>query len=314
MKSVKNMKKGYVLMLVTIIIWGMDNVLIKSLLNNEIPAMLLIYLRFVFSTVITTIILKIKKESYSKDITNSDYKKIVVAMATTLSLFYILQVNGLSMTKAVISEFVGTTMTTLSTIVILSIFIKSERRQMLNKFTILALIIAVIGTFFTALGDISFGFDYGVLLIIFADIFWGLYTMLYMKIDNNISALRVNRDLGIIAIVVYTVMILVTNQFVSIFNLGIFNIIKIGLISTIIDVGTVLTYYVAIRIISGVKCSILSLASPIISFTLSYFYLGERIVFMQFIGCILLFASSILLVLRDLKRNKQVLEVNNGNL
>lgn len=314
MKSVKNMKKGYVLMLVTIIIWGMDNVLIKSLLNNEIPAMLLIYLRFVFSTVITTIILKIKKESYSKDITNSDYKKIVAAMATTLSLFYILQVNGLSMTKAVISEFVGTTMTTLSTIVILSIFIKSERRQMLNKFTILALIIAVIGTFFTALGDISFGFDYGVLLIIFADIFWGLYTMLYMKIDNNISALRVNRDLGIIAIVVYTVMILVTNQFVSIFNLGIFNIIKIGLISTIIDVGTVLTYYVAIRIISGVKCSILSLASPIISFTLSYFYLGERIVFMQFIGCILLFASSILLVLRDLKRNKQVLEVNNGNL
>lgn len=314
MKSVKNMKKGYVLMLVTIIIWGMDNVLIKSLLNNEIPAMLLIYLRFVFSTVITTIILKIKKESYSKDITNSDYKKIVVAMATTLSLFYILQVNGLSMTKAVISEFVGTTMTTLSTIVILSIFIKSERRQMLNKFTILALIIAVIGTFFTALGDISFGFDYGVLLIIFADIFWGLYTMLYMKIDNNISALRVNRDLGIIAIVVYTVMILVTNQFVSIFNLGIFNIIKIGLISTIIDVGTVLTYYVAIRIISGVKCSILSLASPIISFTLSYFYLGEKIVFMQFIGCILLFASSILLVLRDLKRNKQVLEVNNGNL
>lgn len=314
MKSVKNMKKGYVLMLVTIIIWGMDNVLIKSLLNNEIPAMLLIYLRFVFSTVITTIILKIKKESYSKDITNSYYKKMVVAMATTLSLFYILQVNGLSMTKAVISEFVGTTMTTLSTIVILSIFIKSERRQMLNKFTILALIIAVIGTFFTALGDISFGFDYGVLLIIFADIFWGLYTMLYMKIDNNISALRVNRDLGIIAIVIYTVMILVTNQFVSIFNLGIFNIIKIGLISTIIDVGTVLTYYVAIRIISGVKCSILSLASPIISFTLSYFYLGERIVFMQFIGCILLFASSILLVLRDLKRNKQVLEVNNGNL
>lgn len=313
MKSEKSIKKGYILMLITVIIWGMDNVLMKSLLNAEIPVMILIYLRFIFASLVITIILKIKKENCSKDIINLNYKKTIIAMATALSLFYILQINGLSMTKAVISEFIGTTMTTIFTIIILSIFIKGERKQILNKFTILALVLAIIGTFLTALGDLSFSFDNGVLLIIFADIFWGLYTMLYMKVNKNISALRVNRDLGIIAIIIYTIILLVTNQFMQIFSLGILNIIKIGLVSIIIDVGTIVTYYVAIRIISGVKCSILSLASPIISFTLSYFYLGERIVLMQFIGCILLFISSILLVLKDLKGNKQVLEVTNGD-
>lgn len=301
----KNIKKGYLLMLLTVVIWGMDNVLIKSLLNESISPVLLIYLRFIFAELVVSIVLKIKKETYSKEIINSKYKKLIFAMAVLISLFYIIQVNGLNLTKAVLSEFVGTTMTTISTIVILAIFIKNERKQILNKITLIALIIAILGTFFTALGDISFGLDFGIVLIIIADIFWGLYTMTYMKIDEKVSALRVNRDLGIIAIIIYTVILLITNQFTGLFSLGLENILKIAVISTIIDVGTIMTYYVAIRIISGVKCSILSLASPIISFTLSYFYLGERIVLMQFVGCVLLFVSSMLLVLKDIVRDKQ---------
>lgn len=129
--------------------------------------------------------------------------------------------------------------------------------------------------------------------------------MTYMKINQKISAMRANRDLGIVAIIIYTVILLLTKQYSELFNLGVTNILKIEVISVVIDVGTIITYYVAMRIISGVKCSILSLASPIISFTLSYFYLGERIVLMQFGGCMLLFVASILLVVKDLVENKR---------
>ena len=306
MTNNKEIKKGYILMLITVIIWGLDNVLIKNLLNNAIPSNILTYIRFIFTTTIVGIILKIKKENYNKEIINTNYKSTVIIMAILLSLFYLLQVNGINMTKAVISEFIGGTMTTISTIVILAIFIKSERKQILNKYTLIALIIAIIGTFFTALGDISFGLDFGVVLIIIADIFWGLYMMTYMKIDTKISAMRVNRDLGIISILIYTVILLVTKQFGEIFNLGIINILKIAFASVLIDVGTIITYYVAIRIISGVKCSILTLASPIISFTLSYLWLGERIALMQYVGCILLFTSSILLVIKDISNNSKI--------
>ena len=315
MEKNKNIKKGYLLILITVIIWGMDNVLLKSLLNEQIPSTLLIYLRFIFATLVVSIILKIKKESYNKEIINPKYKRLIIIMACTLSIFYFLQVNGLNITKAVLSEFIGTTMTTISTIVILSIFIKSERKQILNKYTLLALIISITGTFFTTLGDLNFGLDFGVILIIIADIFWGFYTMTYLKIDEKISAMRVNRDLGIVAIVIYTVILLITNQFGEIFNIGIVNIFKILVFSVLMDVGTIVTYYVAIRIISGVKCSIITLACPIISFTLSYFWLGERITFMQFGGCVLLFISSILLVVKDYREskieNKKVLEEEN---
>lgn len=78
LKENKNIKKGYILMLITVIIWGMDNVLVKSLINNEIQTVLLIYLRFIFATITVGIILKIKKEKYDKETINPKYKKLIM--------------------------------------------------------------------------------------------------------------------------------------------------------------------------------------------------------------------------------------------
>ena len=78
LKENKNIKKGYILMLITVIIWEMDNVLVKSLLNNEIQTVLLIYLRFIFATITVGIILKIKKEKYDKETINPKYKKLIM--------------------------------------------------------------------------------------------------------------------------------------------------------------------------------------------------------------------------------------------
>lgn len=298
----KELKKGYVLMLLTVIIWGADNVLQKSLLNLEILPMALTYLRLIFATISVQIILLIKKEKYSKEIIDKNYKKQITTMGILLSIFYMLSLNGLKLTKAVLSEFVGTVITTMSTIIILAIFIKEERKELKNKYTIIALLIAIIGTLMTALGDIRIGFDLGIALVIIADIIWGFYIMVYNKIDDNISAIRINRDLGIVAIIIYTIILLATKEFFAIFQMGVLNIFKILIVTLFVDVGTILTYYVAIRIITGIKASILSLLSPIIAFALSYIWLGERIVFIQLIGCFVLFLSSVILVIKDAKQ------------
>ena len=128
--------------------------------------------------------------------------------------------------------------------------------------------------------------------------------MNYMKINDKISVTRVGRDLGLLSIFIYTIVLLVNGQFSILFNMDISNIFKIFITSFIVDVGTVLTYYAAIRLISGVKCSILSLLSPIISFTLAYLWLGERITTIQFVGCLFLFSASIILVIKEYKENK----------
>ena len=71
MTNQREIKKGYILMLITVIIWGLDNVLIKNILNNDNPSNILTYLRFIFTTTIVSIILKIKKEIYNKEIINT---------------------------------------------------------------------------------------------------------------------------------------------------------------------------------------------------------------------------------------------------
>ena len=87
MTNQREIKKGYILMLITVIIWGLDNVLIKNILNNDIPSNILTYLRFIFTTTIVSIILKIKKENYNKEIINTKYKNTILIMAILLSLF-----------------------------------------------------------------------------------------------------------------------------------------------------------------------------------------------------------------------------------
>ena len=105
-----------------------------------------------------------------------------------------------------------------------------------------------------------------------------------------------------------TLFLISTKEFSQLFSLNIMIIIKVALVAILIDIGTILTYYVAIRIISGVKCSILSLLSPIIAFTLSFLWLKERITLMQLSGCILLFASSLVLIV------KEYIETKNNNI
>lgn len=127
---------------------------------------------------------------------------------------------------------------------------------------------------------------------------------IYKKINHDISVVRINRDLDYIALAIYTAFLICTKEFIALFTLDISIVIKVALVAIIIDVGTILTYYVAIRIISGVKCSILSLLSPIIAFILSYLWLKERINLMQLSGCILLFVSSLVLLIKEYRESK----------
>lgn len=300
-----NKKLGYVLMLMTVIIWGLDNVLVKSLLTGISPN-LLTYIRLLTTTLAVTILTALEKREYSKGTFNKKYLILIIGMGISLVVYYILSINGLNLTKAIISEFLSTSLTTIFTILIMSIFIKEERQEFFNKYVIVALVVSLIGTYFTTVGDSNINIDFGAILIIISCIFWGIYMTIYKKINNGISVVRINRDLDYIALAIYTLFLVLTKEFNELFTLDIGIVIKVALVAIIIDVGTILTYYRAIRIISGVKCSILSLLSPIIAFTLSYLWLKERINLTQLGGCILLFASSLVLLMKEYRESKSI--------
>lgn len=298
-----NKKLGYVLMLITVVIWGLDNVLVKSLLTDISPN-LLTYIRLLTTALAVTILTRLQKREYSKGTFDKKYLILIFGMGISLVIYYILSINGLNLTKAVISEFLSTSLTTIFTILIMSIFIKEERQEFFNKYVIIALIVSLIGTYFTTVGDSNINIDFGAILIIVSCIFWGIYMTIYKKINDKISVVRINRDLDYIALAIYTLFLISTRELSGLFSLDISIIGKVALVAILIDVGTILTYYVAIRIISGVKCSILSLLSPIIAFTLSYLWLKERINLIQFSGCVLLFASSLVLLMKEYRESK----------
>ena len=299
-----NKKLGYILMFITVIIWGLDNVLVKSLLTDISPN-LLTYIRLLTTTFGVTILTSIGKRKYIKGTFDKKYLILIFGMGISLVIYYLLSINGLNLTKAVISEFLSTSLTTVFTILIMSIFIKEERQEFFDKYVIIALIVSLIGTYLTTVGDNNINIDFGAILIIISCVFWGMYMTMYKKINDSISVVRVSRDLDFVALSIYTLFLLLTQEFNQLFALDIMIIIKVSLVAILIDIGTILTYYVAIRIISGVKCSILSLLSPIIAFTLSFLWLKERITLMQLGGCILLFASSLVLIIKEYMEAKK---------
>ena len=61
----KNIKIGYILMLITVVIWGLDNVLVKSLLADISPN-LLTYIRLLTTALAMTILTGLEKKEYTK--------------------------------------------------------------------------------------------------------------------------------------------------------------------------------------------------------------------------------------------------------
>lgn len=300
-----NKKIGYVLAFMTVIIWGLENVLLKVLLSDVSPNVLT-YVRLLTLTVVMTVLTSFHKKEASKECFDKKYLFSVIGMGVFLVGYYIFSMNGLNLTKAVISEFLGVSLNTLFTIIILAIFIREERKEFFNKYVILALVISLVGTYFTAGFGMEASIDIGAILVIISSLCWGIYMTFYRSIDKAVSVVRINRDLDYIALLIYTVIMIISNEFMSLFTLDLGILLKMVLVAVFVDVGTILTYYVAIRIISGVKCSILSLLSPIIAFFLSYLWLGERISVLQLVGCILLFASSLVLIIKEYVENKKL--------
>ena len=116
-----NKKIGYILAFITVIIWGLENVLLKVLLSYVSPN-ILTYVRLLTLIVVMTVLTSFQKKNVNKVLFDKKYWLSVIGMGIFLVGYYIFSMNGLNLTKAVISEFLGVSLNTLFTIIILAIF------------------------------------------------------------------------------------------------------------------------------------------------------------------------------------------------
>jgi len=307
----KELKIGYICIIITTIIWGLDNVLFKDILNYISPN-ISSFIRFTTVIIVNSLILLISRKKTDKSLINKEYKKNNIFMGIFMLIGYLFIFTGLSMSKATLVEFINSGLGSLITIIILAIFIDKEKNIAKNKYVVSALIIAVIGTFFTSNINnniLNFTFDLGVLYVLIGTISFAIYTMLISKADHRISVFRINRDFTIVAFILISLICIFTNEFRLLFQINKFILLKTILISIFVDVISIACYYKAIRIISGVKANIFILLCPIITAFVSYFYLRETINSLQLLGCSLLFMSGIIIFVKDYideKKDKEI--------
>ena len=299
----KSMLAGYTLIFITIIIWGIDNVLFKTVLD-DLSTMGLTFIRFLtVSIAMTPVILLSRKKEINK---NKIYKKQVITMGILLATYYPLLIYALSISKATIIEFTNSGVGGIIVALILASFIPKERKIFKNKYVIAALIIAFIGTMLTSnvIGN-EVAIDIGVFLVLIASVFWGFYLMTYEKINTKIPVAHILRDSSVIALIITTTLLLLSGELEGLLNVSPNILAKASLISLLVDATSVFTFYQAVRIVSGIKVNIMTQICPLIAFTVAYIFLGERITSMQLIGCTMLLMAAALIVVKDFTNKKK---------
>lgn len=308
----KELKMGYIFIVITVIIWGLDNVLFKDILNYISPN-ISSFMRFATCFIVNSLILILSKKKVDKSLINKEYIKNALYMGLCLIVMYLFVFNGLSITKATLVEFVNSGLGSLVAILVLSLFITKEKNIAKDKYFITALLVALLGTFFTSNINnsiLNLKLDLGILYVFIGSIGFAFYTMIISKTNNEISVFRINRDISAVALVIMTVICIFTNEFKQLFQIDMLIVIKVVVISVFVDIIAVVCYYKAVRIISGVKSNVFILLCPIITAVVSYFYLKENINTMQLVGCSLLFLSGVIIVVKDYIDEKTIIKKN----
>ncbi|MCQ2749687.1 MAG: DMT family transporter [Clostridia bacterium] len=145
---------GYILMVLATIIFGLEIVLQKKILNDSIrPESITIY-RAIFTFIAMTVMNMFNKKDTSKEVLKDKgeakkYIKNVILMALFFAFNCYTFATGLKLSSATITTFINSVLTTITTVVLLAIFIPKERKNFKSVYTITATIITFIGIMFT---------------------------------------------------------------------------------------------------------------------------------------------------------------------
>lgn len=326
---------GIFLMICTAIIFGLEMILQKLVVSNDVSPNSLNMYRMIFIVIILSIYLlldRIKNKIKNKNLNKKDsknikddkkeiknisdkkiskqYKLINIGMALANCVNYFAFSTGISITDNVsVTEFINVVADSLFIILLLCIFIPKERKNLKNKYIIFAIIFTFVGIIFTneifkSTFDFNSNFNKGLGYILLADLAWATYILQIAKLDKESSMIKIVRDNNFLSLIIYGVVLLITNNFKEVMLISPEEILHIFIFMLIIDIGTIVTYYNAIRMVSGIIATIFTLSSPIITFICAYVILNERIDGYQLFGCVLLFIANILLSLEEIRKMK----------
>lgn len=278
--------------------FGLMPIFAKWAYKYGINSITLVILRFMFAWIIILPMLLYKKKSLKLNKNQLKHVLIIGGLAytfTTLTLF--LSYNYISVGIATTLHFIYPIIVTLISIV----FFKEK----VFKEKVIALTASTIGILFLIYnGQVSFNFV-GVFYALFSGMLYSIYiTGVEHSEMKNIDSFVLTFYLSVIA----AFMLLAVGTFSGQinFNLNIRCYIAAFLIALISTVIAITFFQKGIKMIGSSNASILSTFEPIVSFILGVIIYKEAISFKIIAGCLLIFASVLLLTKGYSKHSSQM--------
>lgn len=279
-----NNKKGtgYLLAMITILIWGTTFISTKILLNDFKPVEIL-FLRFLIGLVILYIVCPKKLKSKNKK------EELIFALAGLcgVCLYYLLENIALTYTTAT-NVGIIISIAPFFTGIASHLILKSEN---LNRNFYIGFLTALIGIVLISFnGNLNFNLNpIGDILALLAAIVWALYSILTRIISSfNYPTLLTTRRIFTYGILFMLPIVWINGidiqieQFANITILG--NILFLGIGASAL---CFVSWNSAVRILGAVKTSTYIYLVPVITITTSIIFLNESITWMIVLGTVL---------------------------
>ena len=302
---------GYILIVATLIIWGITPIVIKSI-ANEVSINVQLFIRHLTQAVVMFGILGIRRITTKKPLLKEQKIKIkpliVISFFTMLNIVtYTLSINK---TDAALAALIAEGFGNVVPSVIVAIFIVSEREIFKKKYIQICIAISFLASIVLAINfnEVSnINVNVGALYMVVSQLAWGFFVMNVQKSAEKVYLIDWYAKSILIVTALFGVLVIVNGELNELLTLSPMLLFKLIVIGVVLDSTVTLTYYTGIKIISVVKSGIVLVLTPVLSVVLANIFLGEELASEHIMAGAVIVIVNIYMILKDLfiEKNKR---------
>jgi len=228
-------------------------------------------------------------------------------------MFYLYEqfwLNGIKLSQANLSSFVISNIAPILTMTFIGIFIKEERKHLKSKYRVISIFLAFISSMLVVVNfsELSVdALDLGLILVIIAALFWGLYTLGIKKFFQESDPLEFCMNTNLLVALYFLITIICVDEFKLLLQINFKTIFALIIVGLIADAFSNITFFKSITMLSAVKANIIFIFTPIVTLLVSALVLKEGMNMQQIIGSgLALIASGFIIYSETLKRKADI--------
>ena len=303
---------GYILIIVTLIIWGSTPIVVKFI-STDVSVNIQLFIRHLTQAVVMFGILGIRRVVTKKPLLEE--QKIKINPLIAISFFTILNaatyILSIYNTDATLAALIAEGFGNIIPSVIVAIFIISEREIFKKRYIQICIAVSFLASIVLSLNfnEInSININIGALYMVISQLAWGFFVMNVQKDCKKVYLIDWYAKSILIATLFFGILIIANGELISLLALDFVTLAKLIMMGLLIDCTVTLTYYTGIKIVSVVRSGIILVMTPVLSVILGNMFLGEKLSFQHIIAGIVIILINIYMVFKDLLVEKDKIE------